>query len=251
MQDRAISKKQLVELYSIRISNRAKYIRLHVSLAKGLVVVVPKGMTRRQIDKLVPEFVKEKKQWIRDAFEKLQGLQPVIPVIEHCHLPEQVVLKALEQVFIIDYCLCQEDPVSLVQEAKHTLKICGNLHNTNEVFFLLERFFKEYARFYLQKRLDELSKQFCLPYNRLTIRAQKTRWGSCSNQKNINLNYRLIFIAKEQMDYIMLHELSHTIHMNHSKLFWATLETLMPGARKTDKQVNQAVKSLPCWIFYK
>lgn len=251
MQDRPISTKQLVEPYSIRISNRAKFIRLHVSLAKGLVVVVPKGMTRRQIDKLVPEFVKEKKQWIRGAFEKLRGQQPLFPAIEHCPLPEQVLLTALEQTFTIDYCPCQEDSVSLIQEPKHTLKISGNLHDKNEVFFLLERFFKEYARFYLQKRLDELSKQFRLPYNRLTIRAQKTRWGSCSSQKNINLNYRLIFIDKGLVDYIMLHELSHTIHMNHSKLFWATLETLMPGARKLDKQVNQAAKTLPCWIFHK
>jgi len=251
MQNSLISSKQIIEPYSIRISSRAKYIRLNVSLAKGLVVVVPKSMSRRQIDKLIPEFVREKKHWINSAFEKLRAQKPEIPVIEHCLLPEQVILKALEQTFTIDYSHCPDDTMSVVQQDYYSLKICGNLHNKTEVFNLLEQFFKGYSRPYLKKRLDELSQKHCLPYNRLSIRAQKTRWGSCSSRKNINLNYRLLFIDKELMDYILLHELSHTIHMNHSRAFWTTLEALLSGARKKDKQVNLASKTLPCWIFYK
>lgn len=248
-----LSSEQLLKEYSIRVSSRAKYMRLTISLEKGLVVVVPKSMNQRRMATLIPEFVRDKQQWLNAAIEKLHARRQLKPDIEHCQLPEKISLIASGHIFSITYCSLPKAEGSLIlrQRDEYVLEISGAAENKQQVFVLLEAFFKDYARTYLKLRLDKLSHEFNLPYNRLTIRAQKTRWGSCSSKKNINLNYRLLFIEKNLLDYILLHELVHTVHMNHSKAFWLYFESLMPDARRRDKQVNQMGKNLPCWIFHK
>lgn len=242
--------------YSIRISRRAKYMRLTVSLDKGIVVVVPESMNQRQISRFVPEFIHEKQLWISRAIKKLQAKDTQRKPIQQCQLPETIALPAIGQIFTIHYLPennGNEPQVALTlrQSADFELEVRGDLKHKIPVFTLLERFFKQYAKYYLKNKLDQLSSALNLPYNHLTVRAQKTRWGSCSAKKNINLNYRLLFIEENLLDYILLHELVHTLHMNHSKAFWDCLESLMSDARRRDKQVNQTAKSLPCWIHYK
>ena len=70
-----------------------------------------------------------------------------------------------------------------------------------------------------------------LQYQRLSIREQKTRWGSCSSQKNINLNWRIILAPEKVLDYLIVHELAHLQQMNHSSAFWSLVETYIPDYR--------------------
>lgn len=251
-----LSNQQIPNQYAIRVSNRAKYMRLTVSLDKGIVVVVPRSMSKRQLTQYIPEFIKDKQLWISEAIEKLQAKNIVKKTIDQCALPEIIALPGIGQVFSIDYqsesnSYCSETTVKLRHKTDFQLEIRGNIKDKIQTFSLLEQFFKRYAKYYLKQKLEQLSDELNLPYNRLTIRAQKTRWGSCSAKKNINLNYRLLFIEEELLDYLLLHELVHTVHMNHSKVFWAYLESLMPDARRRDKKINQAAAELPCWIHYK
>lgn len=95
------------------------------------------------------------------------------------------------------------------------------------------------ARKILVKRLDRLSEKYDLPYNRVFIRNQKTRWGSCSGKNNINLNMNLVRLPNRLIDYTILHELVHTRIKNHGKDFWAELEKYVKNARQLDKELNQ------------
>ena len=97
---------------------------------------------------------------------------------------------------------------------------------------------KEYATNHLLTRLDELARIHGLMYNRVAIRNQKTRWGSCSEKNNINLNIQLINLPKQLIDYVILHELVHTLVKNHSVLFWDTLEKFVEYPRNLDKQLK-------------
>jgi predicted metal-dependent hydrolase len=72
-------------------------------------------------------------------------------------------------------------------------------------------------------RLERFSEKYKLPYNRAAFRCQKTKWGSCSGQNNISLNINIAFLPEHLQDYILLHELCHIRHENHSKVFWTQL----------------------------
>ena len=87
-------------------------------------------------------------------------------------------------------------------------------------------------------RLQELSQEHNFSYNRLTIRNQKTRWGSCSTKNNISLNIKLALLPDELRDLVLVHELIHTEIKNHGPKFWQKLEGIYPQARKLDQQVN-------------
>ena len=98
---------------------------------------------------------------------------------------------------------------------------------------------REMARRQLVGRLAELARQHGFEYNRVFIRNQKTRWGSCSAKNNINLNLNLVRLPHELIDYILLHELVHTRVKNHGRQFWDELNTLMDNAKGIDRQLNR------------
>lgn len=95
------------------------------------------------------------------------------------------------------------------------------------------------AKARLIKRLDELSQKHGLPYNRVFVKRQKTRWGSCSVKKNINLNIQLTALPEALMDYAIVHELVHTKILNHSRDFWDELERRLPGALGLDRELRK------------
>ena len=83
----------------------------------------------------------------------------------------------------------------------------------------------------LTRRLRHLAKKYGFTYNRVFIRNQKTRWGSCSHKNNISLNMKLVKLPDELMDYVILHELAHTRFKNHSNDFWVELNMLVGNGK--------------------
>lgn len=81
-------------------------------------------------------------------------------------------------------------------------------------------------------------------YGRISIREQKTRWGSCSSEGNLNYNWRLIFAPEEVLNYIVVHELAHRREMNHSKAFYAVVESVLPEYKKAQKWLRDNGRSL-------
>jgi len=94
------------------------------------------------------------------------------------------------------------------------------------------------ARKILVDRLDYLAGKYGFTYNRVFIRNQKTRWGSCSTKNNINLNVNLVRLPDELIDYTILHELVHTRVKNHSRRFWDQMDLLLGDAKKVDKKLR-------------
>jgi hypothetical protein len=100
------------------------------------------------------------------------------------------------------------------------------------------------ARTVLVKRLNELAREHGFAYNRVFIRDQKTRWGSCSENDNINLNVNLVRLRPGLMDYVILHELVHTRTKNHGRRFWSQLDKLVGDAKALDRELKKHVLGL-------
>jgi len=111
----------------------------------------------------------------------------------------------------------------------------GILHNGTRKTYMNR---KEEARALATERLQYFSTQYGLTYNRLSIRDQKTRWGSCSTKRNLNFNYRIVFLPPRLLDYIIVHELCHLRHLNHGPRFWRLMEQELPDARQRSKELR-------------
>jgi hypothetical protein len=99
---------------------------------------------------------------------------------------------------------------------------------------------KEQARALIYERLRIYNEIYNFSYNKVFIKNQKTCWGSCSSKKNLNFNYKILFLPKEQQDYIIVHELCHLKEMNHSPKFWALVKKSIPNYRDIKKQLRSS-----------
>ena len=100
----------------------------------------------------------------------------------------------------------------------------------------------EQARIYIPSRVEHFAQIIGVTYGRITIRHQKTRWGSCSSSGNLNFNCALMNTTPEIIDYVVVHELCHRKQMNHSALFWAEVEKVLPNY----KELRSALKNYRC-----
>jgi len=100
---------------------------------------------------------------------------------------------------------------------------------------------KEKARKIITPRVNYFGNLYGFEFKRIAIRSQRTRWGSCSKEGNLNFNYKLIYLPQEMMDYVIVHELCHLDQFNHSKRFWFLVSEIIPdylALRRKLKKVN-------------
>ncbi len=107
----------------------------------------------------------------------------------------------------------------------------------NKVLFSQEDIsnLKAEAKGYIPARVTKIANSFWLEFNNIKITSAKTRWGSCTSKKSLNFSYRLMATPKEVIDYVIIHELAHLRHMNHSRSFWLEVERMMPEYKLHEK----------------
>ncbi len=98
---------------------------------------------------------------------------------------------------------------------------------------------KQKALDFVCQRIDFYNKIYQFNFNRISIRNQKTRWGSCSQKKNLNFNYQILFLPDKIADYVIIHELCHLKELNHSKKFWELVAQAMPDYLSARKELKK------------
>jgi predicted metal-dependent hydrolase len=223
--------------YTIHVSRRSRSVRLSVSHDSGVVVTVPSGFDTSKL----PEIILRKEEWIRKSIEKVRSYGPVRQI------PPCVDLRSIGHSFAIEVHPSFRGRSMLI-EKDGVLRIFVNPHNKRFPIPLLRKWLREKSKEILLPWLERVSRDHGLSYNRCVVRSQRTRWGSCSAKKNISLNSALLFLSPELVEYLMVHELCHTLEMNHSKKFWELVENHCVASRRLDKELTAAAKTMEWWI---
>ena len=219
--------------YSLRVSRKAKYAKLKIKPFGGLEVVIPLRFPK----KAVPGLLEQHAEWIQRQLKKQQdsSREPV--------LPDQIYLAINAYRTEVVYGIPHR------QEPGQTNRLFVNDGDYHPAVKQLRKWIRQQAWEILPPMLERVSRDTGLGYQKISIRSQKTRWGSCSSRGTISLNDQLLFVARDSVEYLMIHELCHTRHMNHTRQFWQLVEHYCEDFRGHDAVLNQARATLPEWIL--
>ncbi len=197
------------------IRSKRKTLSLSINENADLVVRAPHRASYDEIQK----FISEKSAWI-DNKQRLIKAQ----------------LEDNLNQYSSDQCLYLGSLYPLKIDNSNVEPISFNGHmftitnfNRERISLALKSWYKKRFIEVALPRLSYFSDKYKLKVNQVRVKEQKTLWGSCSSKNNINLNYLLIMAPMKVIDYVIVHELVHTIHKNHSAKFWQKVETIMPN----------------------
>lgn len=222
--------------FKIKKHRRAKHVKLRASKTKGLEITVPYRFNIKEI----PAILEENKNWITKQLLKAQLYQVDV-------LPDSVTFESINETWQIHY-MPSTLRLKLFERTMNEVVVVGNIEDKARCKRLLAKWFKHKAQSFLSSELKKVSEATQLSFEKLTIRDQQTLWGSCTSKKNISLNYKLIFLPVHLVRHIMIHELSHTKHLNHSDRFWNLVATHDVDWRQNRSEMRRADKFIPMWL---
>lgn len=231
--------------YRVRQSPKAKNLRLKVTREDGLLVVVPKGYDEKKI----PALLKQKKVWIADALKRVGETKRFLEPKPIIHLPNAVRLVALSETWHITYREDENHSGIRLRADNGKLVISGSDLNRDAVIRKLKDWLRVKVREGLFPLAEKLAIKHGLKLGGLLVKSQRTRWASCSAQKNLALNTKLLFLSPDLVRYVVIHELCHTVHMNHSNEFWRVVAGHEPNYKSLDQALREAWKIVPQWVF--
>lgn len=205
----------------------ARYIRISLKPFGGVRVTVPKQASIRQ----AMAFVEQKSGWIRQAQLKMAAHENEYTIFT----PETVFSTHSRQVQLFSW----KSGHFRAQLTKDSLKIfypqdidIKSEKAQNIIRDYINQTLRKEAKEYLPQRTEQLATEHGFAYCGVTVKNVSSRWGSCSSTNHINLNIHLMRLPRHLSDYVILHELTHTIHKNHGEHFWKCLDEHTGGKAK-------------------
>jgi predicted metal-dependent hydrolase len=138
------------------------------------------------------------------------------------------------QIFVKKYL---ESKVGWIEEKLEKLNKINPILRVKHTKKEITEYSKE-ALALVKSRLEHFNQYYNLEYKRIAIKNQKTKWGSCSNAKNLNFNYKIVLLPKDLQDYLVVHELCHLKEFNHSKSFWDLVGEKISNYKKLSKSLR-------------
>jgi predicted metal-dependent hydrolase len=239
----AVVKEEFVKIVEYKDIGKVSFIR-KASVRNLKITIKPFNEVRVIVPGFVSmesagKFVEEKKSWIRTTQLKLARYENRATLYN-----EETVYRTKEHLLVL-----QRHPKATIRTTIGQGKVIVCFPDFADVKDqrvqkaikkALSQAYRIEATKYLPERLKILAENHNLQFRRITVRDNKTRWGSCSRDNNINLNIHLMRLPQPLCDYVILHELSHTVHKHHQKAFWQFLEILCGGRAKIlDRELNK------------
>ncbi len=236
--------------YTLRISPKARRILVRLAPGKGVEVVLPRGTDPARAPGLAKRAVVEKQAWIERMAAQYQkqglDLTPTLP-----EPPEAVHLRALDETWPVQITNGQghgQERAGVLENAGLLVVRCGP--DVDDVCRALCAWVQSRARAVLPARLRAMSRSIGLDgYERVSVRMQKTRWGSLSARGTVSLNAKLLFLPPDLADHALVHELCHLKHMNHGPGFRRELARHAPDWQRLERELGRAgPRWVPAWL---
>ena len=205
------------------IKSKRRTLSLSINENAELIVHAPNQISNKRIE----EFIIEKSKWINKNKNLMQSRINEMNNSDSNYLflgSIYPLIKVNENTNKIDF-----NGTEFITSIENQDKFKSSLKSWYKIKF------KEIAI----PRLNYFSDKYNLKINQVRFKNQKTLWGSCSSKNNINLNYLLVMAPMIVIDYVIIHELVHTIHKNHSENFWNAVEAIMPDYKEAKKWLNK------------
>ena len=210
-------------LPSIAVTRRKRQRNLRLRIKEGQILLsAPKLVPQ----KTIREFVTSRKNWILDKLENHKNRDTQLSDLARQY--RQPLLLRGEWKPVEEWEFPNRGRITFKERDEDVYVAKGPDISQQDIHQAAVNFYKTLARVELHNRVVELTEKMPIKVSRITIRDQKTRWGSCSSKGNISLNWRMMKMPPEIRDYILIHELCHRIHMNHSKKFWNLVRAWYP-----------------------
>jgi predicted metal-dependent hydrolase len=223
------------DAFAVRVSPRARRLTARVHVGGRVEIVVPVGVNAHAVRDFVQRFT----PWINRKVAAMRCFvapsEPVPQSIEFAYTGEQLAVE------------WRPGPKRALEQ--HPGRILVQAADESTARLLLQGWLKNAAVERLAPRLLELAADLKYSVSRVSIRCQRTRWGSCSTRGTVSLNCSLVFLRPEVVRYLFVHELAHTRHMNHSANFWRLVEKLEPDYRRLDRELLAGWRTVPGWVF--
>jgi predicted metal-dependent hydrolase len=224
--------------WRVRVSPRARRMTIRVFAGGRVEIAVPRTARPGAIER----FVGQHREWIARKIEELGAHPaPIAPV------PERIDLAFSGESWLVEW-LEADGPLRLRTEGT-TIRLSGSRSRIAEARGLLQEWLIDRARERLEPMLQAVARATGLGYERMQVRRQRTRWGSCSRRGTISLNCCLLFQPPAVVRYLLVHELCHTCQMNHSARFWRLVEQHEPDHRRLDRELVRGWRHVPAWVF--
>jgi predicted metal-dependent hydrolase len=229
----------------IRVSARARRLSIRVYPDARVEVVVPPRARPREVE----SFIAAHRQWIESrraiALRNRPTPQPFPPEVIELRVTAE--RWRLHQAGGTGPMRLVEVGADHAAAGERILRACG-VPNA-KLREGLRSWLLRAARTRLAPRVAALAMATGVAYSRVSIRRQRSRWGSCSARGTISLNCCLLFQRPEVVDYLIVHELMHVKHMNHSARFWQAVERHCADWRALDRELVQGWRHVPRWVF--
>lgn len=230
---------QVQQTWRVRESTRARRLTVRVLPGGRVEIVVPPG-TRAPT---VQHFVTRHRGWIERKVADYRHAD----LASTEQLPAEIHFQATAARYAVGYTCGPSAP--RLQATTGQVTVSGDIARTTLVRHLLQRWLLRAAHNSLVPWLQSMASERALGVNKIQVRRQRTRWGSYSRAGTLSINACLMFQRPEVVRYLFIHELAHTVHLNHSRSFWRLVETLEPDWRQLDRELAAGWRSVPYWAI--
>ncbi len=217
--------------YTIMRSKR-KSVAISIAADSGIVVKIPLYFMVDEVEKLIIK----KADWIVEKYNEIEKQQKE----KQAHLFESgEVFYYRGTSLVLNLIVNHDRKRIMVKKQAGTLLVVSPSAEKTAIKDAVEKWYRERAREVITDKVTYFQRFVGKSVGEIRIKEQKSRWGSCSSRGNLNFNWKIVMAPDEIIDYLVVHELCHLLHMNHSKEFWDSVGKIIPDYKEREKWLKE------------